>query len=146
MLGSPVPMVPLPGAAASALESYSRFLVSERARDRKIELESHNGYRRFNPQFTILTLYILKYCAPGVSEGAPKKSGYVPTILKNGETSKIERPNKFLYVNWSNVRFCRGAQTRKSRVRKSKFRNNFATTKNDAPTNFSTGRAVTLVR
>ena len=32
-------MVPLPGAAASALESYSRFLVSERARDRKIELE-----------------------------------------------------------------------------------------------------------
>ena len=39
MLGSPVPMVPLPGAAASALESYSRFLVSERARDRKIELE-----------------------------------------------------------------------------------------------------------
>ena len=39
MLGSPVPMVPLPGVAASALESYSRFLVSGRARDKEIELE-----------------------------------------------------------------------------------------------------------
>ena len=32
-------MVPLPGVAASALESYSRFLVSGRARGIKIELE-----------------------------------------------------------------------------------------------------------
>ena len=39
MLGSLVPMVPLPGVAASALESYSRFLVSGRARGIKIELE-----------------------------------------------------------------------------------------------------------
>ena len=39
MLGSPVPMVPLAMVAASALGSYSRFLVSERARDKEIELE-----------------------------------------------------------------------------------------------------------
>jgi hypothetical protein len=39
-------MVPLPGAAASALESYSRFLVSERARDRKIELERERERER----------------------------------------------------------------------------------------------------
>ena len=39
MLGSLVPMVPLAGVGASALESYSRFLVSGRARGRKIELE-----------------------------------------------------------------------------------------------------------
>ena len=46
MLGSPVPMVPLPGVAASALESYSRFLVSGRARGIKIELERERERER----------------------------------------------------------------------------------------------------
>ena len=39
MLGSLVPMVPLPAVAASALESYSRILVSGRGRAIEIELE-----------------------------------------------------------------------------------------------------------
>ena len=39
MLGSPVPMVPMPGAAASALGSYLGFLLFKRARDKEIELE-----------------------------------------------------------------------------------------------------------
>ena len=46
MSGSLVPMVPLAGVAASALESYSRFLVSGRGRDRKIELERERERER----------------------------------------------------------------------------------------------------
>ena len=40
IVGAPVPMVPMPEAAASVLGSYRRFLVSGRARDRKIELDT----------------------------------------------------------------------------------------------------------
>jgi len=39
MLGSLVPMVPMPGTAAGALGSYLGILVFRRGRDRKIELE-----------------------------------------------------------------------------------------------------------
>ena len=58
MLGSPVPMVPLPGVAASALESYSRFLVSGRARDKEIELERYCLEKR---------LALLAFCRIGSS-------------------------------------------------------------------------------
>ena len=40
MLGSLVPMVPMPGTAAGALGSYLGILVFRRGRDRKIELDT----------------------------------------------------------------------------------------------------------
>ena len=56
-MGSLVPMVPMPGLGASVLESYLRFLVFVRARDKEIELERERerdtGLQKSVPLFMI---------------------------------------------------------------------------------------------